>query len=197
MTDYITLEEWKTTSDLEGTTYKDEQAELAITAASRAIDDACNRRFYADSDANQVRYYPPASGRLVVFDDLATLTTFEVDTDGDGTYETWTHLTQFFLEPTNASADGVPWTRATTNPNSSAYFRGYLREVKITGKFGWAATPAAIAEATTILASRLLKRASEAPFGIAAFGIDAGAVRIARFDPDVATLIDPYRRLVV
>ena len=63
------------------------------------------------------------------------------------------------------------------------------------GKFGWAAVPAAIVEATTILAAQLVKRAREAPFGVVAIGLDVGAVtRIAVTDPSIRFLISDYIR---
>jgi hypothetical protein len=194
---YVELESLKATLELTGESFADLDIRTALTAASRAVDEVCDRRFYPDTDASQVRYYKPAAAWLVTLDDVQTVTTFEVDNDGDGTFDTWTANDQFFLEPMNAAADGWPWTRAVINPLNSAYFNGRHREVKVTGKFGWPAVPAAITEATTILASRLVKRAREAPFGIAGFGIDGAAVRVARTDPDVAFLLEPYRRLVV
>jgi hypothetical protein len=63
--------------------------------------------------------------------------------------------------------------------------------VAVTGQFGWPAVPAQVIEATTILATRLLRRAREAPFGVVGLGIDGAAVRISRFDPDVGFLLDP------
>jgi hypothetical protein len=53
-----------------------------------------------------------------------------------------------------------------------------------------------VQEATGLLATKLLRRVREAPFGIVALGIDpAAAMRIAKVDPDVAFLLGPYTRL--
>jgi hypothetical protein len=54
--------------------------------------------------------------------------------------------------------------------------------------------PAPIVDATTMLANRLLKRKREAPLGVVALGIDTAA-RVARTDPDVLGLIEPYIRM--
>jgi hypothetical protein len=65
----------------------------------------------------------------------------------------------------------------------------------VTGKFGWAAVPGAIVEAVTILATQLLRRAREAPFGVVAIGMDVGAVtRLAVTDPSVRFLVADYQR---
>jgi hypothetical protein len=45
-----------------------------------------------------------------------------------------------------------------------------------------------------IMSVRLMKRAREAPFGVASVGFDGAAVRIARVDPDVAFLLDNWVR---
>jgi hypothetical protein len=56
----------------------------------------------------------------------------------------------------------------------------------VTGVFGWPTVPDGVVTATTILATRILRRQREAPFGIVTVGIEQGAVaRIGRTDPDV------------
>lgn len=196
---YVTLEELKATSELSGTNFGDGDARAACAAASRAIDDACDRRFYLDADTAQVRYYNPTTKALLSIDDLTTLTTFQTDPGGDGTFEqTWTLNTDFTLEPLNAAADSWPFTLARVRTGAAYYLpTNYSRTVKLTGKFGWPSVPAAITQATTIMAVRLMKRAREAPLGVAGFGIDGAAIRVPRIDPDVEALIQPYRRLRV
>jgi hypothetical protein len=56
--------------------------------------------------------------------------------------------------------------------------------------------PAQVKEATSILAARLIRRMREAPFGVVVVGgIDVGAAaRIARVDPDVRFLLEPFTR---
>lgn len=192
----MTSTELKATLELTGETFADDDIDLALTAASRGIDNTCNRRFYADSDATQVRYYTPQGSDLLRVDDIVTLTTLKTDPGGDGTFEeTWTENTDFVLEPLNASADSEPWTTVCLHPNGSYYFPvGYPRSVQITAKFGWSSTPEEIKQATTVLATRLLRRSREAPFGVAGFGIDGAAMRIAKSDPDVNWLISDYIR---
>lgn len=200
---YVELEQLKSTLEITGTTFADQDVPMAIRAACRGIDDACGRRFYADADAAQVRRYTPMFTDKLWVDDLITLTTLKTDPDGDGTYEeTWTENTDFVLEPLNRELiDGSnrePWSLIRQHPSGSYSFpTGYPRTVELTGKFGWPVVPAAIVEAATILSTKLMRRAREAPFGVVAFGIDGAAVRIARTDPDVAFLLAPYVRVRV
>lgn len=188
----------KETLSLTGETFADADVTTACTAASRAIDNACNRRFWKDTNA-QTRYYTAQSWRVARIDDLADFTSLDTDQDGDGTYEeSWTENTDFYFEPLNQEADGWPRTRVIVHPNQGIGWSQWPRGLKLVGKFGWDAVPGPITNATTILASMLLKRSREAPFGIVTFGLESGvAERIARTDPQVSMLIGPYVRLTV
>lgn len=200
--DYITSAELKATLEMTGLTYADADIAVAITAASRGIDEATGRRFWDDADANQVRYYRPDREETLDIDDLITLTSVLVDRDGDGTFEeTWVLDTDFVLEPLNAAADGEPWTRLSRHPSTAfaSFARTYPRSVKMTGKFGWASVPAGVKAATTIIATRTLKRTREAPFGVVSLGLEGAAVRAASMarDPDVWFLLAPYAKTVL
>jgi len=196
---YIELEEFKETTNLKGKTYADGDIQSAIIAASRGIDKAMGRRFYADADASQVRYYPIRRICTIAIDDLITLTEFAVDADGDGTFEAvWTLNTDFTLEPLNSVADGRPWETIRRNPRTgqAPWPIYYPRAARVTGKFGWAAVPEAIKTLTTLIAERLVKRTREAPFGLIGFGQDGATVRAAAYanDPEFKFLTDAYRR---
>lgn len=194
--DYTTSAALKTTLSLSATTYADADIAAAITAASRAIDKLCNRRFWLDTDANQVRYYTPYSLSTLQVDDITTFTSLATDPSGDNTFpDTWTLHTDFELEPLNAAADGEPYTKLVVRANGSFVFPfGYTRSVKVTAQFGWPAIPQGIVDATTIVATQLLKRKREAPFGVLAIGADGAAIRLAKMDPQVAMLVGPYQR---
>lgn len=191
-TDYITLAALKTTLEITVTTF-DTDLQAAIDAASRAIDAQTGRRFYADPDANQTRTYLAINDGYAVIDDLAVFTQLEQPVG-----QTWTLGTDFFLEPQNAPADGRPYTaiRTIARPflfplsRMTAGWAGFDGRLKVTGQFGWPSVPAEISEATTILATRLFRRAREAPFGVVT-GIDQ-VIRLSRLDPDVSALITPY-----
>lgn len=194
--EYATPAELRATLELTGETFADADLTLALAAASRGIDQATGRRFFPDPDANQVRHYSPPAADVLLIDDLVTLTSLNVDTDGDGTFEeTWVLNTDFVLEPLNAAADSHPWTRLRTHPLRGKQLPWrYPRSVELTGKFGWDEAPDEIKQATVIIASKLVQRAREAPFGILV-GADSLAVYIARQDPEVMFLIEPYSRL--
>jgi hypothetical protein len=198
--DYLTIADFKKTLELQGESFADSDLAVAITAASRAIDKCCDRRFWADEDADQVRYYTPTSPGVLQIDDLVTLTDLDTDEQGDQTFsQAWTVNTSVFLEPLNAAADGEPYTRLCVNAaRTSLYFPvQYGRSVRVTGKFGWPAVPSEVKQAATIIAGRLLKRARETPMGVvmAGTGFDGAAIRIASQDPDVTMLLSPLRRL--
>lgn len=199
--EYVQLDDIKATLELSTETFADPDITRAIAAASRAIDDICARRFWLDTDDTSVRYYTARSRKLLEIDDIVVLTSLETDNDGDGTFEeTWTLNSDYVLEPLNAEADGEPYTAIRRHPNGSFRFPGSLpRAVKVTGQFGWPAVPDEIVEATGILASRLLRRSREAPFGVIGFALEQGAAvaSLARKDPDVMMLAGPYIRILM
>jgi hypothetical protein len=117
---YVTLAALKATLSITASTWNDDLT-AAIAAASRAIDEECGRRFYADDDATSVRYYTPTVGSHLTIDDLAALTSVYIDTAGTGSYSTlWTSGTHFHLSPYNASEDGWPYTEIEVRGQSGA-----------------------------------------------------------------------------
>ena len=196
---YVQVEEFKSTIELSGTSFSDEDVKMALKSACRAVDEICGRRFYPDADANQVRYYSPENYWTLYIDDIVTITSLKTDDSGDGTFEnTWTLNTDYTSEPLNAVADSQPWTKLCVHPSSSRFFpANFPRSVELTGKFGWNVVPAQVEEATTLLAHRLLKRARQAPFGISGLGLDGSVVRIMMSDPDVMMLLRPFQRDVL
>ena len=194
--DYVELEDLKKTLRLDGLSDLDLDIREVITTASRKAEDHCERRFWADTDANQVRYYTPSDTNILDIDDIVTITSIKTDDSGDGTYEnTLAVNTDFIREPLNAAADGRPWERISVHPTGTHFFpTSYPRSVEITGKFGWLAVPSTVKTATKLIAHRYVKRLRETPLGIAGFGMDGAVVRIMSVDPDVAELLEPYLR---
>ena len=193
---YLELEALKSSLQLTGTSYAELDMQRALGAASRAIDDVTNRRFYPDPDANQVRYYSPENrcGCLEI-DDLVQLTSVRLDLSGGTAFPyLLVENRDFILEPENAKADGRPWEELEHHPNGRYYWPCYPRSVQVTGRFGWDYIPEAVAAATGIIAAALVRRIREAPFGVVTVGLEGEAVRIARSDPHVALLLDPYTR---
>ena len=193
---YCSLDELKTALRITDA-LDDRPLESSVEAASRRIDGLCSRRFFLDTATSQ-RTYAPDRPRVLVIDDVATATGFVVklDNDGSGTFETTlTSGVDYQVEPLNALTQGQPITMlrslGTTFPVSSSR----RATVQVTARWGWPAIPDAIREATILLASRHFKR-NESPLGVAGFG-ELGAVFVRRTDPDIDTLVAPYRRIVV
>lgn len=195
--DYTDLATVKASLSLTGYTFADADISRQITAASRAVDGICDRRFWIDT-SDVTRYYTPTSARYVPIDDLAALTSLATDTSRDGTFATtWVTNTDFTLSPLTGPNRGFPSTGIALTPNSSRYFDvGWPRTIRVAGRFGWPAVPQDISTATEIIAVQLLRRIREAPFGIVAFGVDsASAMRLTRSDPHLNMLLGPYTRL--
>jgi hypothetical protein len=169
-------------------------------AASRLIDGYCNRKFWSVGSATS-RVYTAEDDYYCSIDDIAgTALTLKTSSLADGVFDvTWT-VTDYQLEPLNGNLDGLTWSydkiRAVGDylfPNVNANY-GSQALVQVTATFGWPSVPEPVTQATIIQASRLFKR-YDSPLGVAGFG-DMGAIRVSRaLDPDVAQLVEPYRRM--
>lgn len=192
--DYLTMDEWKATAEMTQFNFADADVSVAVSAASRGIDEYTGRFFYQDSSATVDRLYEWRGQSCLPIDDAVTVGTVTVDYDRDGVYETpWAQGTSFLLQPYNAALQGKPYEELQLLPLAGWYRpTWYPALVKVTGQFGWPAVPAQVKEATSILATRLLRRSREAPFGVVGLGLDNVAVRISRTDPDLAFLLDPF-----
>ena len=135
-----------------------------------------------------------------VDDFSGTAITLQTSTNADGIFDTTWTPTDWQLEPLNGDLDGITWAfdkiRAVGDylfPTVNANY-GSQALVKLTAVFGWPYVPEPVTQATIIQASRLFKR-YDSPLGVAGFG-DMGAIRVSRaLDPDVAQLVEPYRRM--
>jgi hypothetical protein len=174
----------------------DSLLELAIESASREIDGYCERVFYSTTGT---RVYAPTNVFTVTTDDIISVTTLKSSSDGV-TYDITWATSDYQLEPLNGVAGGLvtPFTRirATGNYLMPSFSVGTFYElealIQVVGVFGWSAVPAAIRQATVILAMRLFKRL-DAPLGM--ISNDLGSMRVGRFDPDVEALVAPFRKV--
>ena len=181
-------------------TIDDDLIDNCVGAASRLIDGYCNRRFWQSGTA-EARVFQAEDSFYCSIDDIAgTALTLKTSTQADGTFDlTWSR-SDYQLEPLNGNLDGLTWSydkiRAVGDylfPTVNANY-GDQAVVKVTENFGWPAVPEPITQATIIQASRIFKR-YDSPLGVAGFG-DLGAIRVSRFlDPDMAQLVEPYRRM--
>jgi hypothetical protein len=182
-------------------TADDSLIDSATEAASRLIDGYCNRQFWAYSSAT-VRVYQANNEYVCDIDDIYTTTGFILKTSSfaDGNFDVTWASTDVQLEPLNGFLDGIEWSfnklRAVGDylfPTVNANY-GEQALVQVTAKYGWASVPSPVKQACIIQASRLFKRL-DSPLGVAGFG-DLGAIRVSRFlDPDMAQLVEPYRRM--
>jgi hypothetical protein len=189
---YCTLAEVKAALRVTDT-IDDALIELSVAGASRQIDGYCERVFYSTS---ATRLYTPESYTLCQVDDLVSVTTLKTSGDGS-TFDTTWAATDYQLEPLNGVSGGLvqPATRIRAVGD---YFFPIAQlmipaQVQVVGTFGWSAVPAAIKQATILLAMRQFKR-YDSPLGVMGFG-DLGAVRVGRIDPDVEALIMPFKKI--
>ncbi len=197
---YATLDDLQAWTQVAGAA-KAGQIELVLDAASRAIDDWCQRHFWQDGTiASPVaRVFAACDTRAVdlgPFNDLTALVVPVVETDaaGDGTFETVWAATDIELLPLNRP-DGRPYREilAVGSNRFPVATSGRTGRVRVTGVWGWAAVPGPVKTACLIKAARLLTR-MQSPNGIAGVG-DFGPIRITRTeDGDVVSLLEPYRR---
>jgi hypothetical protein len=181
-------------------TVDDDLIDNCAGAASRLIDGYCNRKFWSVGSATS-RVYQAENEFYCNIDDISgTAITLKTSSfPGNGFDVTWT-VTDYQLEPLNGNLDGLSWSydkiRAVGDylfPTVNANY-GEQALVQVTANFGWPSIPEPVTQATIIQASRLFKR-YDSPLGVAGFG-DMGAIRVSRaLDPDVAQLVEPYRRM--
>lgn len=180
--------------------------QAAIDSAQIAVNAWCGRSFEVNTNATARVFYTP-DPYIAYVDDFQSSSGLIVQSDmGDtGTYDTtWTATTDYTLEPNNNYSDGVTgWPYYKICAVGSRYFptgsMGSRRRprLQVVAKWGWAAIPAAVVEATYIKAARLFRRkdAPETSGGFEAGGFSVPLIRVSvREDPDVIALLAPYVR---
>lgn len=168
----------------------------AVGAASRAIDQACNRQFGLVA-APEARYYTASYDRswVVPIDDLMTTVGMLVATDPVGDLGWTGNVTPTVLWPPNAAPNARPWTALAAGASGVVQPTNAEHGVRVTARWGWTAVPAVVKTATLLQASRLFAR-RDAPFGIAGSVESGSEMRLlARIDPDVKVLVRPYERV--
>lgn len=198
---YTTLAALKTSLGISDST-DDTELELAVEAASRQIDAHCGRgrKFWQDGTV-VARVYRPAQAKVVVVDDISTLTglVVKVDTSDDGTFDTTlTISTDFQVEPVNAAAEYpvLPWTQIRLLDGTMSSFTRLASgrpSVQVTAKFGWSAVPEAVERATVIQARNIFK-APDTQFGSFQLSIDGTPQRVPALDPMARAQLEPFVR---
>lgn len=192
---YATLAEAKARLGIPvGDTADDSVLEAVIEAASRSVDRYTGRRFY--QVASSARYFTAANAVSVLVDDYVSVSEVATDLNLDRTWSNVITLSDLEATPLNAAAYGEPFTAIRLKPLASESLELDRDAVKVTAVWGWPAIPDAVNEATLLLTSRLFRR-KDAPFGISGGGEVGTSVAIRASDPDITSLLDPYRRLAV
>jgi hypothetical protein len=198
---YCTLEDLKARIGNISGTASDSMLESVVEAVSREIDNYCRRRFYS---ADESRYYTAEESDVLAIDDIgisligtAAAVTVETDEDGDRTYEIAWADTDFDLWPYNEA----PYMELRVTPNGTYTFpAGMAKAVKVTAPFGYvygtgaSDAPEPVQQACLLQSYRIWKR-KDAPFGVTGSAEMGQMIVIPKLDPDVAMLINPYRRL--
>jgi hypothetical protein len=178
------------------------QIDLVLDAASRAVDEYCQRHFWQDGTiaVPVPRVFVAFNARVTFLGPFNDLTAdvapvLATDTDGDGVFETAWTASDWQPLPANRP-DGRPYTSvlAVGGLRFPCGSTGRADRVQVTGVWGWSEIPSPVKTACLIKATRLLTR-MQSPNGIAGIG-EFGPVRINRNeDGDVVSLLEPYRRV--
>ena len=193
MTEYCTLSELKAYMGITDTN-ADTQLGDSIVSASRAVDHHCGRRFFADVAAT-ARVFKPRNREIVLVDDFQSTSGLivKVDSGDDGTFATTLDSSTYELEPFNNVVDGEPgWPYERIRSLNCAFLttNRHRGSVQVTAKWGWAAVPGAIKQATIYLAEEAY-RLKDSPFGIVS-GDQLGPIRL-RPNQRIQAMLDPYR----
>jgi hypothetical protein len=195
MTAYATLAQVKAALRINDSV-DDTLIEMARVSASDLIDGYTGRTF--DTSGTVTRVFAPADNYVLQTDDLAgTALTITSSTGADGVFDVTWKASDYQLEPLNGVSNGqaVPFTRIRAVQDYLWPTAGGEATVRVTGVFGFVSVPTVITQATVLQSSRIFTRL-QSPLGVAGFG-EMGVVRVTRaLDPDVAALVEPYRRIV-
>lgn len=162
--DLTTMRAYVNMDQYEQATINDSLLEDSITSASREVDERCDRYFGQDATVSARTFDCDGDGFLFV-DDISTTTGLLLD----GVALTTSHK----LLPRNgvvAGSAGHPYTRI----KSCSFTCGSSYEV--TARWGWAAVPQVVVEATKMLAAETYY-AKDVPLGIKG-DVQFGVVRI-------------------
>jgi hypothetical protein len=194
---YLSLEEFKKTRNLNGLSFADQDATIALEAASRGLEDAYGALWTLSAPAT-TRYYTRLNDREALLGDVISITSLSFDYGigdiGPGTYSTVLQTTDYRLLPifsglAAGGGNGEPYQSFHLARGAGLYYiPSGVDAIKVVGQFGYETVPAGVKSCVGLIAQRLLMRAREAPFGIIQVGEDGTAVRAAQIarDPDIA-----------
>lgn len=190
--DYVDMVNFRAFVNVDDTN-DDTELGVALTSASRAIDDHCNRQFGRTAGAEE-RFYTAwydyeRRAWVVDVDDFMSVVDLSVSIVDVGA------VTTFVKEPINAAAKGKPWERLLFTAASEFQPTGAEHEISVTANpWGWSAVPVPVEQATLLQGSRFAARRSS-PYGVAGSPENGSELRLlSRVDPDVAVSLRGLRR---
>lgn len=193
MADYITAAEFK---DRIGISHATDDVRIGehVTAASRMVDTICGRRFDADSVATS-RVFHPADAYLVFIDDALEVTAVATDNADDANYSTTWTSSEYQTYPLNGVGinrqGGWPVTELVAIESKT--FPIHRRPaVQVTAKWGWAAVPQEVIEATFLFAHKLYYE-RDVPSGIVPGSAEFGGAALREIR-SAHRLLSPYCR---
>lgn len=159
------------------------------TAATKAVNGACQRSFYV-AGASSPRAYVPSGTRVLRVHDCTSVTSVTVD----GTV--LVAGTNYQTEPLNNlswSGETVP-TEQLVRIDGSAWIESQPGKatVSVVAPWGWSATPEGVVEAARIVAAEVARQ-RDVRFGIVDVGDAAGAIVLT--NRKVRELLADYRRI--
>jgi hypothetical protein len=166
----------------------------ALMVASAGVDGFCHRQFNLAGSAT-ARKYRPGAHQLCVVDDFVSISSLATDESNVGSFGTVWSATDYELYPLNGVVDGVPgfpfWRIGATFQQGRRFPCYHRATVQVTALWGWAALPAAVPEATLIVAEEIAQL-KDTPFGVGGYG-DFGVIKV-RDNPFASRMLKQYQR---
>jgi hypothetical protein len=197
---YLTLEELKKTLKLDGRSFADRDIEVAIAAAADALDEHYGGPWTL-GPPGVVHYFTPVAKETLIElrPPLVAVTAVDLDTAGAGAFDSaLVEGTDFELERDGEAPASGPWNGLRMLRTGLAWDWRYpswrspypwgVDSLRITGTWGWSEVPAGVKVASSIIATRFLRRAREGPFGFVGIGPEGASMRAGAIalDPEVA-----------
>jgi hypothetical protein len=199
---YVTLEEMRDYLKFRPNdpTNRDNDLEDALASATDEVNLHCGRQFNRSETATP-RHYRPSSATSITVDDFYSIEDLVVETNY-GNSGVWSEvntagLTPYPLDGVMDGQIGWPYTelrlgyggRFDFYPRRSPYGSSSL--IRVTAKWGWAAVPPAVKQATKIIAAQNY-RLSDTPLGVAGMEGKFGGIVHVKELPQVASKLCRY-----
>lgn len=168
---YLSMEELKESLTLSGSNYADADIARAIDGAATIVDSMTGRTF--TDGPEEARWFTPVSSDYLIVDAYVSIVAVSVSG-------------QEWVEDTGFYRNGGSYVLRSMGGYK---FPRNRRAVEVTAHWGYTQVPAEVKAATSIIATQLLRRVREAPFGIISTSLEGPAIRLSRYDAQVDALL--------